>query len=155
MNGAYVHLLLNHFPFICFFLAIIFLVIGWLSRSLTLGRSGMALVIFSALITIPVYLSGEHAEHVVEGLSNVSQEQIEIHEAFATKAVWLVWATGILSLIALAWSFSAKKISNLMMGLITLAAVAAAGAVAWTNKLGGEVSHPELRNKQNYEIDRD
>ena len=105
----------------------------------------MLILVFSALTAIPVYLSGEPAEDIVEGLPGVEHSFIEDHEDAALWALILMELAGVLALAGL---FNSRKLAHphngLLIALIVVALVAF-GAVARTAKLGGMVHHPEAR----------
>lgn len=167
MSGAYLHLLLNHFPVVGFFFAFFFLAFAWKTGNETLSRAGMAIVVFTALITIPAYLSGEPAEEMIEHLPSFSEKMLSAHEEFAEKIVWLIWGTGIVAAVGLLISWSRKKTPQWILGLLFFLGLASFAVAAWTNKLGGQINHPEIREgetsanddekkpPQDYEIDKD
>ena len=66
MNAAYVHLTLNHVPVLGVVFALPLLGFGLLRRNPALLRAGWVTLVAVALVAIPVYLSGEGAEEIVE-----------------------------------------------------------------------------------------
>ncbi|MEO0332049.1 MAG: hypothetical protein AAF223_10235, partial [Bacteroidota bacterium] len=66
MNDAQIHLALNHFPIIGTLFGTVLLGIGVFGKNKSLLNTGLIILILMTLITIPVYLSGEGAEEIVE-----------------------------------------------------------------------------------------
>jgi hypothetical protein len=66
-----------------------------LRKSEELKKTSLGLLIIIALLTIPVYLTGEPAQEIVENLAGVDEASIEQHEEAAhvafvglSKAAW-------------------------------------------------------------------
>ena len=81
MNGAHLHLVLNHFPVIGLIFCLAMLMAGILRKSEELTRTGMVILIAVAVIAIPVYLTGEPAEEIVERLGAPLIYVTACHEA--------------------------------------------------------------------------
>jgi hypothetical protein len=105
----------------------------------------MGIIVLAGLVTIPTYLSGEGAEDIVEKLPGISEKFIKVHEEAAEKAVWFVGIAAIAALIGFVVSWKKHAVSKRMLLGIELVALVAVGILAWTNELGGEISHPEIR----------
>ncbi|HQZ83216.1 MAG TPA: hypothetical protein PLR83_08350, partial [Pyrinomonadaceae bacterium] len=101
MDPVHVHLFLNHFPVICSVLAVPLFAWAYLRKSDELKQLTLLVLVFAAAVTIPVYLSGEPAEEVVEKLAGVSHDLIEQHEDAAYFAMISMMITGAISLIGL------------------------------------------------------
>ncbi len=61
-------------------------------------RTGLLTFIIIAAVTIPVYLTGLGAEHIVTGLPDVQQELIEAHQRSALFTLITLLAVGLISL---------------------------------------------------------
>lgn len=84
MNAAHLHLVLNHIPVIGSAIAIFVLIVGILKKSDDVKKVSAMILLLTALITIPVYLSGKDAEAKIEGnYEEVDEQFIEEHEDFA------------------------------------------------------------------------
>ena len=90
MNGAQIHLGVNHLPVMGALLGALVLAAGWVLKNGTVRRTGVALLAFSALATLPAYFSGEEAEEVIEHLPGVSEALIHDHEEAAELATCLM-----------------------------------------------------------------
>jgi hypothetical protein len=125
--------------------AIPVLLLAWLRENETLGRIGMWVVVLSGLMTIPVFLTGEPAEEMIEHLPGISEKLIKIHEETAEKALWFIGAASLAALGSLIYGFLKKSFPMKIIPAIAILTVCAIGFLAWTNNLGGEVHHPEIR----------
>ena len=138
MNAAAIHLALNHFPPILDLAGLIVLVIGITWKSQVTVRAGLIVLILAALIAIPVFLTGEPAEEIVEGMEGVNDVAIHPHEDAGKWAFWVLCAQGAIALVALVKP-------NLRWALIvTLVLTVMATIAAFrTAYLGGKIHHPE------------
>ncbi len=145
MNPAHLHLLLNHVPVLAvpFGLA----VLGWtlLRPRPELARIALAIFVFSALATIPTYLSGEPAEDAIEGVAADIEPWVEPHEEAALVSLILGEALGVVGLVEL-WRARRAVSPSRPMTMVTLVlALATAGSLAYTANLGGLIRHTEIR----------
>src|SRR3990172_2883025 len=101
MNWAHVHLIINHIPVIGIGLLILLFIVAMVRKNKGLITVALAFIILISLATIPVYLTGEPAEEVVEDMPGISEELIEEHEEQADIAFILVEVAGGLALITL------------------------------------------------------
>jgi hypothetical protein len=99
MNWAHVHLLLGHLPVIGTIFGVLLLLLALLRKSEELKRVSLGVFVFTALIVLPVYFTGEPAEEVVEHLPGVAEPLIERHENAALFALLIAGVTGIAALI--------------------------------------------------------
>lgn len=108
--------------------------------------TGLILILAAAVFTIPAYLSGEEAEHIIEKFQGVSEHELEEHEEHAELSLWLMIASGVLSLMTLVSYKRAKhlsKMSRILTLIITLFAFITLIPLALH---GGKIVHPELRS---------
>jgi uncharacterized membrane protein len=142
MNAAYVHLSLNHVPILGTVFGLVLLAVAVLRANETLRRAGWVTLVVVALAAIPVYLTGEGAEEVVEGEPGVSHDAIEAHEEAALPALVALEAAGLLALWALFASWR-RTAPTWVAPLSLLLAAVAAGLLGWTAERGGRINHPE------------
>lgn len=145
MTPVHIHLALNHAPVFGFAFVLALLVWGMIRRSADVQFVALLGCVAIALSAIPVYLTGEPAEDVVEKLPGVTGEVIEAHEDAAKPAFVAACLTGIMALIGLiAWRDEAKR-RFLVRGTFVLC-VAAAVLVGRAANLGGQIRHTEVRS---------
>jgi uncharacterized membrane protein len=143
MNAAHLHLTLNHLPVLGVVFALPLLGFGLLRRNPTLLRAGWITLVVVALAAIPVYLSGEGAEEIVEDEPGVSHDAIEAHEEIALFGLIGVEALGVVALAGLLLSRRASGAPAwLPPGSLVLALMLAA-LLAVVAYRGGQINHPE------------
>ena len=146
MNLAHLHLMLNHIPLVGIGFTTLLLILAMLRRSNELINIALVFVVVVALWAIPVYLTGEPAEEIVEDLPGVSEQLIEEHEEQAEIAFIFVEVTGALALISLIVRLYSDKFGHRLALLTLLVLIISGGLMAWTANLGGEIRHPEIRS---------
>jgi uncharacterized membrane protein len=144
MNPAHWHLAMNHIPVLgtAFGMGLM----GWalIRKSEELKKVSLGVFVIVALLTIPVYLTGEPAEHFIEDVPGVSEEAIEEHEDAAIFAFGGILAVGAVSLAGLTL-FRRSKPDWITIVVFVLSVVVFAMMVRTAN-LGGLVRHPEMRS---------
>lgn len=152
MNAAHIHLMLTHFPIVGTFIGVGILTAGLLMKNESVKKVALGVFILMALVTIPVFSSGEGAEEVLEKLPDFSKHQIHEHEELAEKAILLMFGLGILSVVGL---FSIiKKISfeKPLIIVILIVSIATFGLFGKVGNLGGQVRHTEIRETTGIQI---
>ena len=146
MNPAQVHLALNHIPVVLALMALALLVIGSARREDTVTRIGIAILIAAALVGLPVFMSGEPAEEVIEHLAGVQESTIDRHENTGKIALALLLGTGLIAAFGLV-RHQGRPVSQGYSMVLTLAALVLAACMAWTAHTGGLIRHPEIAGK--------
>lgn len=140
MNGAHLHLLLNHLPVLGTLFGLGILAIALWRRNDTLRRTGLALLVIAGLAAGGAFLTGEPAEEAVEG--KVTEQVIAAHEEAAEAALWGAGILAVLSAGALLrWR---REIPQGVAGAVLVGAIVTSGLMAWTANLGGQIRHPEI-----------
>jgi uncharacterized membrane protein len=145
MNAAQVHMALNHVPVLGAVFGLILLAVAVIASSPVLRRTALAVLVATALAAVPVFLSGEPAEEVVERAPGVSEATIEPHEEAAEAALVAVSILGVLSLAALVFERRFAAWARWTTIAVLLLAVATSAMMLRTAHLGGLIRHPELR----------
>lgn len=146
MNWAHVHLIINHIPVIGIGLLILLFIVAIVRKNKGLITVALAFIILISLATIPVYLTGEPAEEVVEDMPGISEELIEEHEEQAEIAFILVEVAGGLALITLIARRYSDKLGQRLVILTLLVLIVSGGLIGWTANLGGKIHHEEIRS---------
>ncbi len=145
MNLIHLHLLLNHLPVVGTLCGFGLLAFALWRRSTDLKRAALGVLVISALVAIPAYMTGEPAEDGVKGLPGISRALIEQHEEAAGVALGGLLTVGVAALAGLIW-FRGSRLMPAWFGVITLiGALIVTGLMAWTANLGGQVRHTEIR----------
>jgi len=147
MNGAQIHLGINHLPLVGLLYGVGILIVGRLFKNSAVTRTGLGLMAFAAALAIPVYLSGEGAEETIEHLPGVGKNWIERHEDAAKLALVLSALTLIPALGALWGAFKNRVSLERLLTRVTLVfGLAALILLARASHQGGEIRHDELRS---------
>lgn len=146
MNAAHLHLVLNHFPIIGSAIAIFVLLIGIFKKSDDVKKVSVLILILTALVTIPVYLTGEKAQAKVEGnYEDVDEEFIDAHEDFALYSFIAMDIAGALALVAVFLYRKPKTLPDSFAYFLLAVLLIVNGMMAYTANLGGKIHHPEIR----------
>lgn len=146
MNGAQVHLAVNHLPVVGMMIGFLVMFASFFLKNEVVKKTGLALLVFTAITVAPAYLSGEGAEEVVEGMPCISESLIHDHEESAELSLVFTAITG--GVAALALFLGRKRNGELSkktaVGAFALSLVSVAMLVN-TAHLGGLIHHPEIR----------
>ena len=143
MNAIHLHLMLTHVPVLGTVFALLLLGLGLARRSDELKKAALWAFALFAAFAVPVFLTGEPTEELVERLPGVSKAAIESHEDVAKIAFGLILSLGAVALGGLAWLRRRPVSQRFALSVFTLA-LAASGLLAWTANLGGKVRHTEI-----------
>ena len=145
MNAAHLHLILNHVPVLGTLIALLLLITALVEKSEDLRRAALALFVGVALMAVPVFLSGEPAEELVERLPGVTSQQIDRHEDAATQALIAVGVVGVLAIGALAVTRRSARAARALTVATLVVGIVTGGLMARAAFLGGQVRHSELQ----------
>lgn len=150
MDVLHFHLLVNHFPIIGAYIGTLVLIVGMFLRLRDgIRQTGLAILVFSALMSIPAYFTGEESEHMAEEIPGVTEAFIEPHEDQAKLFMIGMIATGVLAAAALiAPKFTGKPMQLLGIVVAGLALVSCFLAAQAGNS-GGQIRHTEIRTGNN------
>ena len=144
MNFAHLHLLLNHAPIIGIPLCLLFLSYGLWSKNKSLQTFSLILLVGFAALALPVFLTGEPAEDIIESIPGVTESVIEPHEEVGQLAMLLSLATGAAALLAL-WFRKNDKLKTIFISGVLALGILATGLLLRTGFLGGQIRHTEIR----------
>ena len=145
MNWAHVHLMINHIPVLGLPFGILLLIFGMWRNSEEIKRVSLGIFAIVAVATLPVFLTGEPAEEIVEHLPGVEHAIVEEHEETALIAFIAVAILGICALGAL-WRYRrAEAIPTRLIVAGLIISMFVCGLMVWTADLGGKIRHSEIR----------
>jgi flagellar motor component MotA len=145
MDSTHVHLLLNHFPIIGILISTVFLLVGILKEKNSLKLTSLAMIVIMALISIPVFFTGEPAEEAVEKLPGVLESLIEQHEEAAEMAFWVMLVTGLFAFVSTGLNQLEFKIAKTFIYLTFLFCLFTSSLMARAGYYGGQIRHTEIR----------
>lgn len=145
MNGAQLHLALNHIPVILSLVSLAILIWGWLSKNSEIKKVGLVLAVATAVFAIAAFLTGEPAKEIIENLPGFSKELVHEHEEAGEMALIISIISG-LSAAATLYAAKSKK-SFFSYGLIATVIILVLSSLAFvrTAHLGGLIQHEEIR----------
>ena len=144
MNGAYIHLLFNHVPILGSIFALCLMLYGIFFKNQSILKAGIVTIVVSALFAIPVWASGEDAEHLVEEIIGVSHDAIEEHEDHGAAAFWTIVFAGAIALGTLLSSLKTKVVSAPLQWITLVAVIVTVVMMARAGGSGGEIRHTEI-----------
>ncbi len=145
MNGAHLHLLVNHFPIVGVILATLVLIAGFLFKNTSVKLTALGLYVFSALSSLAAYFTGEQAEEVVEHLAGISETLIHTHEELAEFFHISTLILGALALIAAILHYRRSRYTRYFFIAVFVVAAVDIYAAIQTGRSGGEIRHTEIR----------
>lgn len=145
MNIPHVHLALNHIPVIGVIFCGILLAVSMAVRNTQFQRVALVFLFFVALSAIPVFLTGEGAEEVIEDIPGVSEEYIEEHEEAALLSFISIEILGGLSLLSIILFRKLPGYQRFMTSGMLILTLIAMALFTWTAYLGGHIRHSEIR----------
>jgi len=145
MTAAHIHLLLNHIPILGSIFGLLVLIYAMLRRSDEARKICLATFVITALITIPVYLSGDGTAQIVSPLPGVSADIIQQHDSAATITIVVIELLGVASLLCLWHLWKGRTLPGWLVSTVLVLAVLSSGLGVWTGALGGQIRHSEVR----------
>lgn len=144
MNAAQIHLALNHAPLFLSILGGGILILGMIKKNESFKNLSLYFLVAAALFTVPVFLTGEGTEELIEDLAGVNENALERHEDMAKISLIIIIGTGA---VALAGMFLKKKagMSRIISIIALILSLASFVALAQTAHLGGLIRHSELK----------
>src|SRR5512137_2579677 len=123
MNGAHLHLLINHIPVLGTIFGLALLALGVWKGSDELRKAAFGTFVIVALAAVATYLTGDPAEDVVKGLPGVSRPLISRHDDAAGIALAGAIVLGMLALAGLIWFRGNRQIKTWFSALLLAAAI--------------------------------
>jgi hypothetical protein len=114
-------------------------------HSKTTKMVALGIIVFSTIVTIPAYVSGEEAEHRVENLPGMSKSIMEEHEESAELAFVLIEITGALAFISFLLNQTSHKLSVWSNRITWAGALVSIVLLVNVGRTGGQIRRPELR----------
>jgi uncharacterized membrane protein len=144
MNGAFLHLVLNHIPVLVPVVGIAVILAGLILNLRQVQTVGLTLIIFGALAAIPTYFTGESAKKIVQNYPQITNDSIERHSQAALYALVAIEIVGALALMLLCGIWRGHEISRQNLLALLALAVVASFLVGRTAHLGGLIHHDEI-----------
>lgn len=145
MNGAHLHLAINHLPVAGALFSMLVLLWAWGTKSRECALLGMTFLVLLGGFAAAAYFTGEPAEEAVENLPTVPHSLVERHESAAAVSFVAAIAAGLVGLLG--WAFRKSEVARGRLVIVGLACTLIVfGLMAWTANLGGVIRHTEIRS---------
>ncbi len=144
MNGAHLHLLLNHVPILGSMFALCFLLYGKFSNNKSITIAALIIIVVIALFSIPVFLSGDEAERIVDPIIGVNKIAIESHQEQAEIAFWVLLMNGAIALATVVSAIKTQIISKPLLWINLVVLLIVVFLMARTGGSGGRIRHSEI-----------
>jgi uncharacterized membrane protein len=145
MNAAQIHLALNHAPLLLSIIGGGILILGMINKNESFKNLSLYLLVAAAVLTAPVYLTGEGTEELVEHFPGVNESTIEKHEEMAKIALIIIIITGAIAFLGIMIKKNTGLAKLVFTGTLLLS-LASFVAMAQTAHLGGLIRHSEIQN---------
>ncbi len=145
MTIPHIHIMLNHIPVIGVIFSGVLLTIAIILKNVQFQRVALSFIVFMSLSAIPVFLTGEPTEEVIEDLPGVSKDFIEEHEEAALAAFIGMEIAGGLALLGLIFFRKTPKLPGYVPTGILVLTIICMALFTWTAYLGGHIRHSEIR----------
>ena len=145
MNGAFVHLAVNHVPVVGIPIAFLLLLAGLPMKSRDLVRAGFFLLVLMALVTVVAAKSGgPAARRLMNSVQGIERSSIHEHAEAADFAYGGSLILGILALVGLWLSRRPEGSPTGLTVLVLLGSLFMSTVFARVAHLGGLIRHPEV-----------
>jgi hypothetical protein len=142
---THLHLMLNHIPI--FGTIVLFFLMGYavIYKKENLVRIYLWWFVVTALITVPVFLTGDpSSEYLKTFLPGVNNDIIENHETFGYISFIIILILGLSAIIALRLFRNKEIIPSWFKYFFLIVSFICMLAISWTGKTGGEIRHDEI-----------
>lgn len=146
MNGAHLHLIVNHLPVVSVLFAVGFLLVAVVRRSKGLIKAGLVVSVIVGLTGAAAFLTGEGAEDVLKQWPGFDRQLVHQHEETAEWAFRAAVLLGIIGLAGLVFGDRHAGVSKIAPVLALVLAIATSVIMALAANEGGEIRHPEIRD---------
>lgn len=145
MNGAQLHLLLNHFPTVAFSIGLVLFVVALFAKSNELKRASLVIFFLTAALTIATYVSGNDAQDAIKEEPGVSLALIQAHETAALIAFVFMEITGFFAWLGLWLLRRPSHPARWNVAVVLILSIVTFGLMARAANIGGEIRHSEIQ----------
>jgi len=136
MSIPHLHLILTHAPIFALLFGVVVLAAGLLRRSPELRWTAYTLFVAAALVTIPVFVSGEGSEEALEHVAGV----VDAYSDAAKISLIAIEALGVLSLVAFLLERVRPQFITAWAAVLIVAGTLTTASFGYTANLGGQSS---------------
>jgi uncharacterized membrane protein len=136
VNGAQLHLALNHLPVVTTLIAALMFGVALALAKDGIRQTALFLLVLAGVAAGAAYLTGEPAEEIVERVVGISKSVIHDHEEAAEFAIVVCGAMGVAAAAALAYE-RRRPLPRAANTMLLIASLSTAGILLRTAHLGG------------------
>jgi len=145
MTLTHFHLMLNHLPIFGMIVLFFLMAHAVLFKKEKLVKLYLWYFAAAALITIPVYLTGDpSSEYLKSVFPGINNDLLENHETFGNISFYIILALGVSGLAALRFFRNKEVLPAWFKYTFLIVALISVFAISWTGKTGGEIMHSEI-----------
>ncbi len=145
MLSSQIHLAFNHFPVAAVFFGSLFFLLAIVCKNQSFKTSAAIILIVSGILTIPLYLSGEHVEKTVSRKPMISRYTIHEHEESADRAMVLMMFTTFSSIGFLILNKKQHRLAEKAFYLTFALNIFCLYFISDAAHKGGQIRHDQLR----------
>ncbi len=145
MDATHFHLVFTHAVVWFAIAGTLLLAWGLIRKSADVRNVALGMVLVGGLLAIPVYLTGEEAEHTVEEYG-VSHDAIEEHEEAAELTFILIEVLALAALMALMLGMRRNTTNMIPSIVVLILGLVVSFMAVRTAYLGGSIRHEEIRD---------
>lgn len=144
MNLVHLHLLLNHWPIIGTFIAVVAFIVALLAKSRHLTEASLVMFALVALLSVPTYITGSAAQQVLQMEGESLDPVMATHQGAGLLALVFIELTGGLAWLGL-WQLRRRaRIATWAVGAVLVSSMVTIGFVTVAGNTGGAIHHPEI-----------
>jgi uncharacterized membrane protein len=145
-SWSHLHILVSVFPSFGLVFVLGFYIAGFRADIDGIRRTCLALFGILALLSVPIYLSGDGAMAMLAKNPRFSKEMMNTHYGWGMPALLVLVMTGIVAWVELWRSHRARRASNDPFHLVSGLAIIALGLTVVAGEVGLEINHRELQS---------
>ena len=146
MNGAHLHLIVNHFPIMGLFFGFGIVFTGLVLKNKSVINTGYVLFVIAAIFAMFSMATGEGAEELVEDMPNIGHHIVHEHEEMAEKLAIILYALGLVSIAGFYLNIKQNTKGRLVTIIALVIAIIGLFFAVNTGTTGGEIRHTEIRD---------
>ena len=139
------HLMFNHLPIFGMIILFFLMAHAVIFKKEKLVRVYLWYFAAVALVTIPVYLTGDpSSEYLKSVLPGINNDLLENHETFGNISFYIILVLGVSGLGALRFFKNKEFLPSWFKYTFLIVSLISVFAISWTGKTGGEIRHSEI-----------
>jgi uncharacterized membrane protein len=148
MNGAHLHMVVNHIPIMGTIFGLGILITGLVKNNNTVKNIAYVLFIIAAVFAAISSSTGEMAEDLVKDIPSVGKKIIDEHAHFAGLLTLTLYVLGVTSAAGIFLNLRKNNRTKTIASLAILLGIIGVFFIFQAGKSGGDIRHTEFRTKR-------